>query len=147
VARNLPLISPPGNEEDWVRTRKVVTEITIETNQILVIKRKQVTRSRSSECASEAEFVGADLARPNFVRPNRGNVLVDETWNRQVVEAPATASLSSETPDGSHALYRRSLLSATMLAKRFLSRLSRGSKPESETSRLKGQKSKSANQA
>ena len=71
-----------------MRTRKVVTEITIETNQILVIKRKQVTRSRCSECASEAEFVRPDFMRTNLVRPNTGNVLVDETWNQQVVEAP-----------------------------------------------------------
>ena len=132
-----------------MRPRKVVTEITIETNQVLVIKRKQVIRSRSSECPSEAEFVGPDFVRPGFVRPkfvrpNRGNVLVDETWNQQVVEASFSASHFSEAPDGSDAFYRRSLLGATKLAKRFLGCLRRGSKRESETPRLQGQNSKGA---
>jgi hypothetical protein len=62
-----------------VSLRKVVTEITIETNQFLVIKRRQVTRSKCSECASEAEFV-----RPE---PDKVNILVDETGNQHGIEA------------------------------------------------------------
>jgi hypothetical protein len=124
-----------------VRQRKVVTEITIETNQVLVIERKQVTRSRCSECASEAEFVRPDLVRPNLVRPNlvrpnNGNVLVDERWKQRVVEAPSCAPDFTEDPDGSDAFYRRSLLGATMLVRRFLSYLSRSGKRECLTPRL-----------
>jgi len=125
-----------------VRPRKVVTEITIETNHVLVIKRKQVIRSRSSECAIKAEFV-----RPGFVRPNRGNVPADETWNPQVVGASCGAPHSSEAPDGSDPFYRRSLLGATNLAKRFLGCLRRGSKRESETPRLQGQNSRGVDKA
>jgi hypothetical protein len=125
-----------------VRQRKVVTEITIETNQVLVIERKQVTRSRCSECASEAEFV-----RPDFVRPNNVNVVVDETWNQQVVEAASGASHFSDAAGGSHTIYRWSLVGATMLAKRFLSCLGRDNERESVIPRLKGQKSKAVDKA
>ena len=117
--------------------RRVVTEITIETNQVLVIKRRHVTRSQCSEPASEAEFV----------RPDKVNALLNEGGNRRVIEASCSAADITDDPDSPLTIYRRPLRSAAMLAKRFLSRLSRGSKPESETPRLKGQKSKSANQA
>jgi hypothetical protein len=140
-----------------VRQRKVVTEITIETNQVLVIERKQVTLSRCSECASEAEFVRPDFVRPNLVRPNlvwpnlvwpnNVNVVVDETWNQQVVEAASGTSHFSDAAGGSHTIYRWSLVAATMLAKRFLSCLGRGSKRESVTARLEGQKSKGVDKA
>jgi hypothetical protein len=135
-----------------VRQRKVVTEITIETNQVLVIERKQVTRSRCSECASEAEFAGPDfvrpnLVRPNLVRPNNVNVVVDETWNQQVVEAASGTSHLSDAAGGSYTIYRWSLVGATMLAKRFLSCLGRDNERESETPRLKGQKSKGVDKA
>lgn len=98
--------------------RKVVTEITIETNQVLVIKRRQVTRSRCSECASEAESV----------RLEEVNVLVDETGNLRGVEASSSALHFTDAADGSHTIYLRSLRSATGLAKRFLACLRHGSK-------------------
>lgn len=108
--------------------RKVVTEITIETNQVLVIKRKQVTRIRRSECGSGAEFVQPDKVRLDMSRLNKGNVLVDETGNRQSVEAPFSTPRFTDSAVGSHSTYRRSLLGATMLAKRFLNCLGRGSR-------------------
>lgn len=122
--------------------RKVVTEITIETNQVLVIKRRQVTRSRCSECASEAEFV-----RPDFARPDKVNVLVDETGNHQGIEASSSTPHFTDAADGSHAIYLRSLVGATTLAKRIFNCLRRGCKRESETPRVKGQKSKGVDKA
>ena len=80
--------------------RKVVTEITIETTQVLVIKRRQVTRSRWSECTREADFVTIDKV----------NVPVDETRNRQGVEAfPGTPHFAGAA-DGSYTLSLRSWL-------------------------------------
>ena len=90
--------------------RKVVTEVTIETNQVLVITRRQVTRSRCSECGSEVEFV----ARAEV------NAMLDKAGNQRGLEA------SSESP-------HRSWQGATTLAKRFISCLSRGSTRKSET--------------
>jgi hypothetical protein len=107
-----------------VSLRKVVTEITIETNQFLVIKRRQVTRSKCSECASEAEFV-----RPE---PDKVNILVDEqgtAWHRGIIQYPSLYRRA----DGSQATYPRSLLGAARLANGFLNCLRRGSKREGET--------------
>lgn len=99
--------------------REVVMEITIETNQVLVIQRRQVTRSRCSECASEAELMRFDKV----------NVLVYETGNQQGLRF-------TDAGDGSDTLYLRSLRGAMTLAKRFLNCLRRGTKrqtrPESE---------------
>jgi hypothetical protein len=108
-----------------VSRRKVVTEITIETNQVLVIKRRQVTRSRCSECASEAEF-----GWPDFVRPDRVNVMVDEAGIQQGVEASSSTRRCNDAADGSLAIYLRSLLGATTLAKGIFNCLRRGSKRE-----------------
>ena len=98
--------------------RKVITEITIETNQVLVIKRRQVTRSRCSECASEADFVPLDQL----------NVMVDETRNRQGVDAFPSTPHFAGAADGEHTLSLRSWRGATTLAKRFRNFLRRGSK-------------------
>ncbi len=103
--------------------RKVVTEIIIETNQVLVIKRRQVTRSGWSECTREADFVPIDKV----------NVPVDERRNRQGVEAfPGTPHFACGA-DGSYTLSLGSWRGATMLAKRFRNFLRRGSKCESQT--------------
>jgi len=106
-----------------VSRRKVITEITIETNQVLVIKRRQITRSRCSESVSEA----------GFVRPDRVNVLVDETGTLQGVETSSGTPHFTGAADCSGTIYLRSLRSATTLAKRFLNCLRRGSKRESDT--------------
>ena len=111
--------------------RKVVTEITIETNQVLVIKRRHVTRSQCTEPASEAEFV----------RPDKVNALLNEGGNRRVIEASSSAADITDDPDSPLTIYRRPLRSAAMLAKRFLKCLSRGRNRGSETSRAKGQRS------
>jgi len=103
--------------------RKVVTEITIETQQVLVIKRRQVTRSRWSGCPREADFVPIDKV----------NVPAAETRNRQGVEAfPGTPHFAGAA-DGYYTLSLRSWRSATTLAKRFRNFLGRGSKCESQT--------------
>jgi len=108
-----------------VSRRKVVTEITIETNQVLVIKRKQVTRSRCSECVSEADF------EP----PDKVNVLADGTGNRQGIEVSFGALHPTDAAGDSHTSYRKSLLRATMLAKRVLNCLRNGRKQESQAPR------------
>jgi hypothetical protein len=95
----------------------VVTEITIETNQVLVIKRKQVTRTRCSECASGAEFVPLDEVKVN--------VPVDETRIRQGVEALITPHFAGAA-DGSYRPSLRSWRGATSLARRFRNFLRRG---------------------
>jgi hypothetical protein len=133
---------PAGQRGRRVNLRKVVTEITIETNRVLVIKRKQVTRSRCSECTSEAEFV-----RPEFVQPDKVKVLVDETGNQHGIGASSSTRHFTDAADGSRAIYLRSLLGATRLAKRFLNCLRRGSKREGETPRVKNQKSKGVDRA
>jgi hypothetical protein len=111
-----------------VSRRKVITEITIETNQVLVIKRRQITRSRCSECGSEA----------GFAQPDKVSVPVDETGTLQGVEASSGTPHFTRSADGSGTIYLRSLPSATTLAKRFLNRLRRGGKRESDTPGLKG---------
>ena len=98
-----------------MRPRKVVTEITIETNQVLVIKRKQVTRSRCSKCASEAEFV----------RPDKVNALLDEGGKQQGVEASCSFPHFTGATGSAHTIYLRPLRGATALAKRFLNCLRR----------------------
>jgi hypothetical protein len=103
-----------------VSRSKVVTEITIETSQVVVIKRRQITRSRRSECASEAEFVPFDKV----------NVLVDEPANQQGVEASRTAHFT-DAADGSDTFCLWSLRHATTLVKRISNCLRRGSKRES----------------
>lgn len=103
--------------------RKVVTEITIETTQVLVIKRRQVSRSWCSECGSEAESV----------RLEDVNALVDETGNQRGLEALPRTPHFTNAADGSHVIYLRSLLDATTLAKRFINCFRRGSKRRSET--------------
>jgi hypothetical protein len=115
-----------------VSRRKVITEITIETNQVLVIKRRQVTRSRCSECASDAEFVRLDNV----------NCQVDETGNQPGVGASSGTPHFTDSADGSGAIYLRSLRGATTLAKRLLTCLRRGGKRESETPRVIDRKSK-----
>lgn len=117
--------------------RKVVTEITIETSQVLVIKRKQVTRSRCSECARQAEFV----------RPDKLNALVDESGQQQGVEALSSTRHFIDAADGSHMIYLRSLQGARRFAERLLNCLRRGSKREGETSIVKDQKSKGVDRA
>ena len=102
--------------------RKVVTEVTIETNQVLVITRRQVTRSRCSECGSEGEFV--PLAEVN--------ALLDGAGNQRGVEASGSPHFT-EGADGSPVICVRSWQGATTLAKRFISCLSRGSKRKTET--------------
>jgi hypothetical protein len=103
--------------------RKVVTEITIETHQVLVIKRRQVTRSRWSGCAREADFVPIDKVK----------VPAAETRNRQGVEAfPGTPHFAGAA-DGYYALSLRFWRGATTLAQRFPNFLRRGSKCESQT--------------
>ena len=101
----------------------MVTEIRIETNQVLVIQRRQVTRSCSSECGSEAES-----ARREDV-----NALVDETGSLRGVEASSGAPHFTDAAGGSQLIHLRSLLGATTLAKRFINCLRRGSKRRSET--------------
>jgi hypothetical protein len=123
MGSNLTLISPSGNEERLVNRRKVVTEVTIETNQVLVITRRQVTRSRCSECGSDAEFVPLDEV----------NAVWDEAGNQRGVEAPSGSSCFTKAADGSQVICVRSWQGATTLAKRFISCLSRGSKRKSET--------------
>jgi hypothetical protein len=102
--------------------RKVVTEITIETDQVLVIKRRQVSRSWCSECGRAAESV----------RLEDVNALLDETGNRRGVEPSSSPPHFTDAADGSDTIYLRSLRGATTLAKRFLNCLRRGSKWESE---------------
>jgi hypothetical protein len=121
--------------------RKVVMEVTIETNQVLVIQRRQVTRRWCSESGSESDFAGLDEA----------NALFDKTRIQQGIEA----SSSHHLPDieiGSGTISRQPLLGATAvgattLAKRFLNCFGRGSRRESEPRGLKGQKSKSVDKA
>jgi hypothetical protein len=131
-----------GQRGRLVSLRKVVTEITIETNQVLVIKRKQVTRSMSCKCASEVELV-----RPEFVQPDTVKVLVNGAGNQQGAEEPSNTRLLTDAAHGSHAIYLQSLLGATRLAKRFLNCLGPGSKPEDEPPRAKDQKSKDVDRA
>lgn len=107
--------------------RKVITEITIETNQVLVIKRRQITRSRCSECGREEEFV----------QPDKVNVPVDEAGTLPGVEACSRTPLFTGTADDSPPIYLRSLRSATTLAERFLNCLRRGRRG-SGTPGLKG---------
>jgi hypothetical protein len=103
--------------------RKVVTEITIETHQVLVIKRRQVTRSGWSGFTTEADFVPIDEV----------NVPAAETRNRQGVEAfPGTPHFAGAA-DGYYTLSLRFRRGATTLAKRFRNFLRRGSKCESQT--------------
>lgn len=97
-------------------------EITIETRHVLVIKRRQVTRSWCNECGVEAEFV----------RPERVNTVPDETGNQRGVEASSRSPHFAKAADGSQLICVRSLLGATTLAKRFISCLRRGSKRKSE---------------
>lgn len=103
--------------------RKVVTEITIETNQVLVITRRQVTRSRRSECGSDAEFVP----------PEEVNAGLDKAGNQRGLEASSGIPHLTGAVDASQVICVRSWLGATTLAKRFISCLSRGSKRKSKT--------------
>jgi hypothetical protein len=89
----------------------VVTEITIETSRVLVIKRRQVTRFWCNECGVEVEFV----------RPEQVNTVLDDT------EASSRSPHFTKAADDSQLICIRSLLGATALAKRFISCLRRGS--------------------
>jgi hypothetical protein len=103
--------------------RKVVTEITIETHQVLVIKRRQVTRSGWSGFTTEADFVPIDEV----------NVPAAETRNRQGVEAfPSTPNFAGAA-DRYYTLSLRFRRGATTLAKRFRNFLRRGSECDSQT--------------
>jgi hypothetical protein len=106
---------------------KVITEITIETSQVLVVTRRLVSRFRCSECGSEAES-----ARQQDVKAQ-----VEETGNQHGVEALFSPHLSKAVA-GSPVVDRRSLLGAktlgaTTLAKRFIDCFRRGGKRKSET--------------
>jgi hypothetical protein len=105
-----------------VSRRKVVTEITIETNHVIVIKRRQVRRW-CSECGSEVESWWLEDV----------NARVDETGNQRGVEASSSSPHSTNAANGSHVTYLRSFLGATTLAKRFINCLRRGSKRKSES--------------
>ena len=117
--------------------RNVVTEITIETNQVLVIKRRQVSRLWYGECGSEAEFV----------RLKEANAQMDETGNQHALEALSGSPQCTNAGEGFQVTGVRSLLGAATLgaatlASRLIHCLRRGSKRESETPRVKGQKAK-----
>jgi hypothetical protein len=114
---------PAGQRGRLVSRRKMVTEITIETNQVLVIQRRQVTRSWCSEGGREAELV----------RLEEVNALVDETGNQRCAEASSSSPRSTTAADGSRVIYLQSLLGATTLAKRFINCLRRRGKRKSET--------------
>jgi len=101
----------------------VVTEVTIETNQVLVITRRQVTRSRCSECGSEAEFVPQAEV----------NAVLDRAGNRRGVEASSGSPHFTKAADGSPVMRVRSWQSATTLAKRFISCLNPRSRWRTET--------------
>ena len=102
--------------------RNVVTEITIETNQVLVIKRRQVSRLWYGEGGSEAEFV----------RLKEANALMDETGNQHALEALSASPQFTNAGDGFPVIGVRSLLGAATLgaatlAKRLINCLRRGS--------------------
>jgi hypothetical protein len=103
--------------------RKVVTEITIETHQVLVIERRQVTRSRWSGCTREADFGPIDKV----------NVPAAETRNRQGVEAFPSTPHFAGAADRYYTLSLRFRRGATTLAKRFRNFLRRGSECDSQT--------------
>ncbi|HVR27561.1 MAG TPA: hypothetical protein VMU26_30055 [Candidatus Polarisedimenticolia bacterium] len=104
--------------------RKVVTEITIETNQVLVVKRRQVSRLWYGECRTE---VGC-------VQPKEAEAQVAEARNHHAVEALSGSPHFSNAVDGFHVIWVRCLLGAATLAKRLIKRLinglRRGSKRE-----------------
>jgi hypothetical protein len=117
-----------------VSRRKVVTEITIETSQVLVIRRRQVSRSWRTECGRDGESERLeDLFAP-----------VDETGNQRGVGASSSTPHFTGAADGSRTIYPRSLQGASTLAKRFLNCLRLGSRRECETPRVESQKSKGA---
>jgi hypothetical protein len=93
-----------------VSRRKVVTEITIETNQVLVIKRRQVSRLWYGECGSEAELV----------RLKEANARMDETGNQHAAEALSGSPHFTNVVEGFHVIWVRSLLGAATLAKRLI---------------------------
>jgi hypothetical protein len=106
-----------------VNRRRMVTEIMIETNQVLVLQRRQVTRSSCSECGREAELV----------RSEKLKALVDAPGNQRGVEASSGAPRFTDVAGGSQVIYLRSFLGAATFAKRFINCLRLGSKRKSET--------------
>jgi hypothetical protein len=114
-------------------------EVTIETNQVLVIQRRQVTRSWRSESGTEDDFA----------RLGQAGGVGGETTMRQGVEDTSTFP---DAADAACTISRRSLLGATALgatafARRLLNGLWRRGRPESRSPRLKGQKSKDMGKA
>jgi hypothetical protein len=91
-----------------VSRRNVVTEITIETNQVLVIKRRQVSRLWYGECGSEAEFVRVKVA----------SAQMDETGNQPALEALFGSPQLTNAVDGFQVIGARSLLGAATLGQR-----------------------------
>ncbi len=86
-----------------MRLRKIHTEITIETDQVVVIRRRRVTRSWCTECGVETEFVPVEEV----------NRLLDDRINRGGVGAIGGSAHFAKARDGSPVICVKSLLGSS----------------------------------
>lgn len=93
-------------------------EITIETSQVLVITRREVSRTWSSECGTEAAFVPLE----------EENAMLDDGANLRDMEATFGSPHFTNIAGSSHVKSVQSLLSAMTFVKRLINYLRRGSK-------------------
>ena len=93
VASNLPRFSRWAKRlVDAIKARKR-TEITIETDQVLIIHRRQVSRAWCDECGCEVDAVGLEEAGvlSKRLRPRLPGCIGPEDWH--VCEGPGGAPL------------------------------------------------------
>lgn len=82
--------------------RKIVTEITIETDQVLVVRRRQVIRRWCAACRAETEFI----------RREEGNHPLDLGRNQGNVVTASGSPHFAKAPDGSLMICIRSFWGA-----------------------------------